>query len=86
MILHDIVWCRLGDKKLAYVILSKMNFESVVKDLLLVRRFRVEVYCTKSKGTNDWTMMYKVCMCLCVCSCSYCLVAWCQLGKQPTQL
>ncbi|XP_065906455.1 DNA mismatch repair protein Msh2-like isoform X3 [Dysidea avara] len=48
-----------GDKKLAYVILSKMNFESVVKDLLLVRRFRVEVYCTKSKGTNDWTMMYK---------------------------
>ena len=43
-----------------------MNFESVVKDLLLVRRFRVEVYCSKSKGTNEWSMMYKVCICLCV--------------------
>lgn len=50
----------LGDKKLAYVILSKMNFESFVKDMLLVRRFRVEVYCGKSKGSNEWSLMYKV--------------------------
>lgn len=49
-----------GDKKLAYVVLSKINFESVVKDLLLVRRFSVEVYCCKSKGSNEWSLMYKV--------------------------
>ena len=50
----------VGEKRLAYVVLSKMNFGSVVKDLLLVRRFRVEVYCSKSKGSNEWSLMYKV--------------------------
>lgn len=51
----------VGDKKLAYVVLSKMNFESIVKELLLVRKFRVEVYCSKSRGSNEWSLMYKVC-------------------------
>lgn len=51
----------VGEKRLAYVVLSKMNFGSIVKDLLLVRRFRVEVYCSKSKGSNEWSLMYKVC-------------------------
>lgn len=50
----------LGDKKLSYVVLSKMNFESIVKNLLLVKGFRVEVYCCKNKSTNEWNLMYKV--------------------------
>jgi len=48
-----------GDR-LPSVILNKLNFESFVRDLLLVKQYRIEIYCCKSKANNDWKVTYKV--------------------------
>ncbi|KAM7353840.1 DNA mismatch repair protein spel1 [Cochliomyia hominivorax] len=41
-----------------YVMLSKMNFELAVRELLLVRNYRVEVYVRRSTG-SDWQLQYR---------------------------
>ena len=49
-----------GGSKVEYVTMSRMNFESWVRDLLLVKQYRVEVYKNKGGKNNDWSLSYKV--------------------------
>lgn len=46
------------DEELRYVVLSKNNFENIVRELLLIRNYRVEVYVNKGsmKSSNDWNI------------------------------
>ncbi|XP_055848504.1 DNA mismatch repair protein spellchecker 1 [Episyrphus balteatus] len=49
-----------GDEsdKLPYLTLSKNHFENVIRDLLLVKNYRVEVY-TKKANSSDWKIEFR---------------------------
>ncbi|KAK9875018.1 hypothetical protein WA026_005828 [Henosepilachna vigintioctopunctata] len=48
------------EPKLSYVTLSKNQFELVLRELLLVRQYRVEVFLKQTQGkNNDWQVEYK---------------------------
>ncbi|ESO08158.1 hypothetical protein HELRODRAFT_190918 [Helobdella robusta] len=48
-----------GNKTLEYVVVKRGNFESVIRDLLLVKQYRIEVYKSKSLKTQEWVLSYK---------------------------
>lgn len=47
--------------KLSYVCINKGMFETFLRELLLVRQYRVEVYVKskESRNNNDWQVEYK---------------------------
>uniref|UniRef100_A0A1B6C2N8 DNA mismatch repair protein MSH2 n=1 Tax=Clastoptera arizonana TaxID=38151 RepID=A0A1B6C2N8_9HEMI len=48
-----------GDEILDSVVLNKAQFESFVRDLLLFKQYRVEVYTKSIKSNNTWILEYK---------------------------
>ncbi|XP_064489265.1 DNA mismatch repair protein Msh2-like [Ornithodoros turicata] len=48
-----------GENKVGSVCLSKGNFEPLLADLLLVKRYRVEIYRNTSSKGNSWTLAVK---------------------------
>lgn len=44
-----------GERRVASVCLSKRNMESLLVDLLLLKRYRVEIYHSKA-GSDGWTL------------------------------
>ncbi|EDO27524.1 predicted protein, partial [Nematostella vectensis] len=49
-----------GDHKVPSVVLSKMNFESTCRDLLLIRQYRIEMYRSKGgKNSSAWELVAK---------------------------
>lgn len=51
----------MGDEpKLSYLVLSRLNFEKFIRELLLIKQYRVEVYVKPSQSkNNDWNIEYK---------------------------
>ena len=47
-----------GAKKLESVALNQTHFENFVRDMLLVKHYRIEIYAQTSRnGKNDWTII-----------------------------
>lgn len=50
-----------GENSLASLSLSKAQFEDFVRDLLLIKHYRVEVYSKPIKAANNaWSLEFKV--------------------------
>lgn len=52
----------IGANEVDTVFLNRNNFESFIRELLLVRQYRVIIYKQATPGRNDWQEEYKVCV------------------------
>ena len=50
----------IGSRKLEGVVLNKSNFASFVRNLLLIKQYRVEIFKSNGKLASDWSLEYKV--------------------------
>lgn len=59
-IIFNLLFFIAEPNKLDGVSLNKSRFESLVRDLLLIKQYRVEVYIDTGVGRNrNWTLEYK---------------------------
>jgi hypothetical protein len=56
----------LGSEKMPSVAIRRMLYESMLRDLLLVRQYRVEVYESKAPKGSLWKLAKKVPICCCM--------------------
>ncbi|XP_062614834.1 DNA mismatch repair protein Msh2-like [Saccostrea cucullata] len=50
----------IGENKLESLTISKLNFESLVKELLLIRQYRVEIFKNRPGAkSNEWVIAFK---------------------------
>ncbi|XP_059618269.1 DNA mismatch repair protein spellchecker 1 [Phlebotomus argentipes] len=48
-----------GETELPYTVLSKNNYANFIRELLLVKNYRVEIYVNKGGNKNDWEIEMK---------------------------
>ena len=53
-------YCFPDGNRIPSVSMSKLKFEAFARELLLVRKYRLEIYCNKVKSGNNWFLAYKV--------------------------
>ena len=53
-------YCFPDGNRIPSVSMSKLKFEAFARELLLVKKYRLEIYCNKVKSGNNWFLAYKV--------------------------
>ncbi len=52
--------CYIGDTKISYVVINKNQYERVIRELLLLHQYRVELYRQNDKKIADLELVAKV--------------------------
>jgi len=49
-----------ANKPLETIHISNKQFEDILRKLLLIKQYRVEIWKKNQKNSNDWTLAYHV--------------------------